>query len=248
MTPVAMEVHGLFKSFGGVPAISDVTLSVPQGQRRLLLGPNGAGKTTLFKLIAGELRPDQGVVRLFGDDIGRLRADRRARLGLARTFQIITLFTEDTLLHNLELALLGATRARWNMISPFSRFEPKLKAKALNLLARVRLKDQAYQPLKETSYGERRRLEIAMALAQQPRVLLLDEPLAGLSRQERGDVRDVLLSIPREVTMVVIEHDMDIALSLADYITALHHGTVLLEGTREEVVADQRIQEIYLGV
>lgn len=248
MTPVALEVQGLCKSFGGVPAISDVSLSVPQGQRRLLLGPNGAGKTTLFKLIAGELRRDRGSVRLFGEDIGRLRGDQRARRGLARTFQIITLFTEDTLVHNLELALLGAMPARWSMLSPFSRFEPALRDKALRLLASVRLEAQADQPLGQTSYGERRRLEIAMALAQEPRVLLLDEPLAGLSQQERGDVRDVLQAIPRAVTMVVIEHDMDIALSLADYITALHHGTVLLEGTREEVVADQRIREVYLGV
>lgn len=248
MTPIAMEVIGLSKSFGGVPAISDVSLSVPEGERRLLLGPNGAGKTTLFKLIAGELRPDRGSTRLFGKDIGRLRGDQRVRRGLARTFQIITLFTQDTLVHNVELALLGSSSARWNMISPFSRYEPALKAEAMQVLSTVGLDAQANAPLWKTSYGERRRLEIAMALAQRPRVLLLDEPLAGLSREERGEVHEVLKSIPRQVTMVIIEHDMDVALSLADYITALHHGTVLLEGTREEVVADERIKEVYLGV
>ena len=248
MTTAALEVQGLAKSFGGLPVITNVSITVPQGQRRLLLGPNGAGKTTLFKLIAGEIKSDGGSVRLFGRDIGRLRADRRARMGLGRTFQIITLFQRDTLLHNVALALLGASATRWNFLRPLSHYEPELRERGLELLDSVGLAAHADRPLSQSSYGEQRRLEIAVALAQRPRVLLLDEPFAGLSSEERNDVQAVLAAIPRDVTMVIIEHDMDVALSLADQITALYYGEVLVEGTREEIVADDRIREIYLGV
>lgn len=247
MSTPALEISGLSKSFGGLPAIADVSLSVAAGERRLLLGPNGAGKTTLFKLIAGELRQDRGRIALLGSEIGHLPAHRRARRGLARTFQIITLFPHDTLLHNLRLALLGRSRARWNMIRPLRHFAGELEARAMALLDRVGLAAAAQQTLDHASYGERRRLEIAMALAQAPQVLLLDEPLAGLSRQERIGVQEVLAAIPRSMTMVIIEHDMDVALALAERITVLHYGQVLFEGTREEVVADPRVREVYLG-
>lgn len=247
MSAAVLEISGLSKSFGGLPAISEVSISVPTGERRLLLGPNGAGKTTLFKLIAGELRQDRGRVVLLGEDISALPAHSRARRGLARTFQIITLFPRDTLLHNLLLALLGRRGARWNMVRPLHHFTPELEVRAMELLCDVGLEAHAAQTLEHTSYGERRRLEIAMALAQEPRLLLLDEPLAGLSRQERAGVQEVLAAIPRSTTMIIIEHDMDVALALAERITVLHYGRVLLEGSREDVVADPRIREIYLG-
>jgi branched-chain amino acid transport system ATP-binding protein len=242
----ALAVEGLCKSFGGLNVACDVGLAVAAGERRLIIGPNGAGKTTLFNLITGELTPDRGRIALDGRDITRMPSRRRAHLGLARTYQIITLFERDTILHNVTLALLGLTRLRWN---PFldADARPELAARAHAALDRVGLEHLARRPLSQTSYGERRRVEIAMALAQSPKVLLLDEPFAGLSIEERRDVRELLRAIPRDVTMVMIEHDLDVALDLADRITLLHFGAVIVEGTRAEVVADPRTREIYLG-
>ena len=246
MSALALELHGLSKSFGGVPAVRDVTLTVSAGERRLLLGPNGAGKTTLFNLVTGDLPADGGTIRLFGHDVSRLRADRRVHLGLSRTYQVITLFPKNTLAHNIVLALLGLSRSRFDPFSVLAR-RRDLWARARAALDRVGLSRLADRPLAQTSYGEQRRLELAMALAQEPRVLLLDEPLAGLSREERRDVQDLLATIPREVTVVMIEHDLDVALSFAEKITVLHYGQVIVEGTRAEVVADPRVQEVYLG-
>jgi branched-chain amino acid transport system ATP-binding protein len=223
-----------------------VKLAVEPGERRLIIGPNGAGKTTLFNLITGELSPDSGSIALFGRDITRLASRRRAHLGMARTYQIITLFPRNTILHNARLALLGLSPLRWHPFIALDR-EQHLSARARDALDRVGLAHMAERPLAETSYGEKRRVEIAMALAQEPRVLLLDEPFAGLSIDERHDVRELLRGIPRDVTVIMIEHDMDIALDLADRITLLHFGQVIVEGTRAEVVADPRTREVYLG-
>ena len=242
----ALAVRGLDKSFGGLRVTSGVNLAVEPGERRLIIGPNGAGKTTLFNLITGELRPDRGAITLFGDDITRMPGRRRAHLGVARTYQIITLFPNDTLLRNVTLSLLGLTRMRWN---PFVRLDRQeaLITRARDVLARVGLAHLAERPLGQTAYGERRRVEIAMALAQNPRVLLLDEPFAGLSIEERRDVLALVGGIPRDVTVVMIEHDMDVALDFAERITVLHFGEVVVEGTRAEVVAHPRTREIYLG-
>ena len=242
----ALAVRGLHKSFGGLQVTSAVSLAVEPGERRLIIGPNGAGKTTLFNLITGELRPDRGTVSLFGDDITRVPGRRRAHLGMARTYQIITLFPRDTLLRNVTLSLLGLTALRWNPLVRLDR-QTALVARAREVLARVGLGHLAERPLAETSYGERRRAEIAMALAQNPRLLLLDEPFAGLSLEERRDVLALVAGIPRDVTIVMIEHDMDVALDFAERITVLHFGKVVVEGTRAEVVAHPRTREIYLG-
>jgi len=189
----ALAVRNLEKWFGGLRGTSDVNLTVEPGERRLIIGPNGAGKTTLFNLITGELRPDSGSVTLFDRDVTRVPSRRRFHLGIARTYQIITLFPGET-------------------------------------LARVGLDHLADRPL-----------------AQTPRVLLLDEPFAGLSTDERRDVLRLVTSIPRDVTIVMIEHDMDVALDFAERITVLHFGEVVVEGTRGEVVAHPRTREIYLG-
>ena len=165
---------------------------------------------------------------------------------MARTYQIITLFPHDTILRNAMLALLGLSPLRWNPWAALHR-QSHLVEEAHAALARVGLDRIANRPLAETSYGEKRRVEIAMALAQNPKVLLLDEPFAGLSVDERRDVRQLLVAIPRDVTIVMIEHDMDTALDLADRITLLHFGEVIVEGTRAEVVADPRTREVYLG-
>jgi branched-chain amino acid transport system ATP-binding protein len=242
----ALELRGLSRSFGGLRVTADVNLAVEAGERRLIIGPNGAGKTTLFNLITGELRSDGGSIHLLGRDVTRLPSRARAHLGLARTYQIITLFPRDTLLRNTILALLGLMPLRWN---PFVRLDGQqdLIRRARDALASVGLEGIAERPLSETSYGERRRVEIAMALAQNPRVLLLDEPFAGLSADERRDVQRLLQGIPRDVTIVMIEHDMDVALDFADRITLLHFGQVIVEGTRAEVVSHPRTREVYLG-
>jgi branched-chain amino acid transport system ATP-binding protein len=242
----ALAVRALTKSFGGLRVTGNVDLLVEPGERRLIIGPNGAGKTTLFNLITGEMAPDGGTITLFGRDITRAAARRRAHLGLARTYQIITLFPRDTILRNVTLALLGLSPLRWNPLVPLDR-ERVLVECARAALSRIGLDHIAERPLAQTSYGERRRVEIAMALAQNPKVLLLDEPFAGLSIDERRDVQKLLLAVPREVTVVMIEHNMDVALDFADRITLLHFGEVIVEGTRAEVVADARTREVYLG-
>jgi len=242
----ALAVRDLEKSFGGLRVTAAVNLAVEPGERRLIIGPNGAGKTTLFNLITGELRPDGGSITLFDRDITRVPSRRRPHLGIARTYQIITLFPRETLLRNVTLSLLGLSRLRWN---PFVRLERQgaLIAGAREALARVALDHLAARPLAQTSYGERRRVEIAMALAQHPKILLLDEPFAGLSVEERRDVLRLVTGIPRDVTIVMIEHDMDVALDFAERISVLHFGEVVVEGTRAEVVAHPRTKEIYLG-
>lgn len=243
----ALELRGLRKSFGGIPAANDVSLSVAPGERRLIIGPNGAGKTTLFNLITGDLRADAGTIRLFGEEMQQLATHRRALHGMARTYQIITLFPRDTLAHNVVLSLLARSPGRWwNALVPLAR-RKALYARASEVLAQVDLAHLAERPLAQVSYGDKRRVEIAMALAQNPRLLLLDEPLAGLSREERTTVQALLARIPRSITIVMIEHDMDAALFFAERITLLHFGQVLVEGTRAEVVAHPRTREVYLG-
>jgi len=242
----ALEIRGLGKAFGGLPAIDGVSLSVEQGERRLIIGPNGAGKTTLFNLLTGDLRADAGSIALFGREIGSMRTARRTRLGMARTYQIITLFPGDSLAHNVMLSLLGVSPSRWSFLRPLSGYRG-LYERAREVLARVDLAHLADRGLASVSYGDKRRVEIAMALAQNPRLLLLDEPLAGLSLEERHTVQALLASIPRDITVVMIEHDMDAALIFAERITLLHYGKVIVEGSRNDVVADPRTREVYLG-
>jgi branched-chain amino acid transport system ATP-binding protein len=245
MTAV-LEISGLTKSFGGLKVTRSVDLSIAKGERHLLIGPNGAGKTTLFNLIAGDLIADSGTIRLLGQNVTRTTTASRAQKGLARTYQILTLFGGDSLLHNVMLAIMGKSRLRWRHWGVFAN-EPALRARALKMLDSVGLSQKAHLPLEQTSYGEKRRLEIAMALAQDPRILLLDEPLAGLSSEERETICALLRSISREITIVMVEHDMEVALEFADRITLLHYGEVITAGTRQQVVDDPRTREIYLG-
>jgi branched-chain amino acid transport system ATP-binding protein len=240
----ALRIESLSKSFGGLPAISDVSFEVAAGERRLIIGPNGAGKTTLFNLITGDLRADAGRIVLFDENVTRHATHRRVHRGLARTYQIITLFAKDSLEHNIALSLLGLSRERWNT---FGRIPSDIYQSAREVLRRVGLEHLAGRPVSEVAYGDKRRVEIAMALAQRPKLLLLDEPLAGLSREERVAVKALVNEVPREVTVVMIEHDMDVALDMAERITVLHYGRVIVEGTRAEVVADPKTREVYLG-
>jgi branched-chain amino acid transport system ATP-binding protein len=242
----ALEIVGLQKYFGGLPATQDVSMTIMPGERRLMIGPNGAGKTTLFNQITGDFLPTSGTIRLFGRDITKLSLHQRAHLGISRTYQIITLFGKNTLEHNIVLSLLGLSPSRWNPLRPLSHYK-HLRAEARAMLDHVGLGALAGRRVSEIAYGEKRRVEIAMALAQKPRLLLLDEPLAGLSSQERASVKTFIAAIPRETTLVMIEHDMDTALELADTVTLLNFGKVIVDGTRDEVINDQRTRMVYLG-
>jgi branched-chain amino acid transport system ATP-binding protein len=242
----ALAVNGLSKSFGGLRIARNVGLSVEPGLRHLIIGPYGAGKTTLFNLITGEITPDSGSIELYGRDVTREPCRNRAKCGMARTYQIITLFPRDTIMRNVLLALLALSPRRWNPFIDLGRL-PGLAEQAKAALTRVGLEHLADRPLSETSYGERRRVEIAMALAQNPKVLLLDEPFAGLAVDERKDIKRLLDTIPRSVTVLMIEHDMDVALDFAERMTLLNFGEVIVQGTRDEVLGDPRTREVYLG-
>jgi branched-chain amino acid transport system ATP-binding protein len=250
MTPLnsahALEIIDLKKAFGGLIVTQNVSLSIRPGERRLIIGPNGAGKTTLFNQISGDMRPSSGQIRLFGTEVTALAPYRRAHLGLSRTYQIITLFAGDTLEHNVTLGLLGLRPSRWQMWRPLAAYGD-LATEARRILDAVGLLHLAAHPVSDIAYGEKRRVELAMALAQKPRILLLDEPLAGLSNSERSTVKSLIAAIPRETTVIMIEHDMDTALDLAETVTLLNYGRVIVDGERDVVIADQRTREVYLG-
>jgi branched-chain amino acid transport system ATP-binding protein len=242
----ALEVIDLKKAFGGLVVTQNVSLAVRPGERRLIIGPNGAGKTTLFNQISGDMRPSSGRINLFGTEITRFAPYRRTHFGLSRTYQIITLFSGDTLEHNVTLGLLGLRPQRWQMWRPLSSYG-EMATEARRALDAVGLLHLAAYPVSEIAYGEKRRVELAMALAQKPRVLLLDEPLAGLSDTERATVKALIGSIPQQTAVVMIEHDMDTALDLAETVTLLDYGRVIVDGERDAVIADQRTREVYLG-
>jgi branched-chain amino acid transport system ATP-binding protein len=242
----ALELRSLRKSFGGIAVTQDVSMTVQPGERRLIIGPNGAGKTTLFNQIAGEISSDGGSIHLFGQDVTRQAIRRRAHLGVSRTYQVITLFARDTLLHNVVLGILGTDRRRFEPLRTLAS-EHEVHERALAVLQTVGLAHRARALAGEISYGEQRRVEIAVAMAQKPRLLLLDEPLAGLSRDERVIVSELIAAIPRDTTIVMIEHDMDMALEFAERISLLHYGQLIVEGDREAVVSDPRTREVYLG-
>ena len=243
----ALAVTGLTHDFGGLRALDRLSFEVPVGQRRVLLGPNGAGKTTLFNVITGLLAPLAGTIRLFDDDVTALAPHRRARLGLGRTFQVTTLFPRLTVLESVLLAVQGADRARFSIIRPRTAYR-HLWEQADRLIDEWNLADRRDVSTRELSYGEQRQLELLLALAGRPRVLLLDEPTAGLAGPETTAVVKMVERFPRDVTVLLIEHDMDVALALADRVTVLHQGRVVAEGTRDEIQADPRVAEIYLGV
>jgi branched-chain amino acid transport system ATP-binding protein len=242
----ALRVEQLRKSFRAFRVLNDVSLAVQPGERRVLLGPNGAGKTTLFNVISGVLPADAGRIVLMGQDITRQPAHRRAALGLARTFQITALFPNLTVRRNVTLALQGVSRTKYSMFRPLA-MHTQLLARADRVLDEWGMRDRQHVPVKELSYGDQRQVEIVMAIAEHPRVLLLDEPTAGLSAVETARVVEFIRALPREISMLVIEHDMDVAFQLADTLSVLHMGSVVVTGDPATVRADQRVREIYLG-
>ena len=242
----ALRLDRVSKSFGGLLAVDRVTLAVYPGERRALIGPNGAGKTTLFNLISGALPVSSGTISLFGSDMTNIPAHRRASAGLARTFQITNLFPDLTVLENCLLAVQALTPARFAMLRPVGAFAD------LHERARATLETVGIGPLGSTlvrnlSHGEQRQLEIALALAGRPRVLLLDEPTAGLSPAESRLMAELLRTLDPAITVLMIEHDMDIALELSEMVTVLHYGQVIADGPRDDVKANPQVREIYLG-
>jgi branched-chain amino acid transport system ATP-binding protein len=246
MSEAAIRVERLSKVFGGLRAVDDASLEVASGERRVLIGPNGAGKTTLFNCIAGTLHATSGRVLLFGKDISTLAENRRTALGMGRTFQISNVFTDLTVFENLMLSIIGTSGRKWIMHRPVASFTAE-RAQALDGLAKVGLGDRAGEPVKFLSYGERRQLELALALNVNPKVLLLDEPCAGLSPSERQRFSQLIAALPRAITLIMIEHDIDVALALADRVTVLHHGKVILDETPGEVQTNALVREVYFG-
>jgi branched-chain amino acid transport system ATP-binding protein len=234
------------KDFGGLRAVDGIALEVRPGERRALIGPNGAGKTTLFNLISGSLPVSGGTITLFGRDVTSSPAHRRAAQGLARTFQITNLFPDLTVLENCLLAVQAQTPTRFAMLRPVGAFTD-LHAAARATLEAVGLAGIGDALVRNLSHGEQRQLEIALALAGRPRVLLLDEPTAGLSPAESRLMAGLLGRLDPAITVLMIEHDMDIALELSPRVTVLHYGRVIADGSRDEVKADPQVREIYLG-
>jgi len=245
-SPLALSLSGVSKAFGGLRAVDGVSLQVKPGERRAVIGPNGAGKTTLFNLISGELAPTEGRIMLFGQDVTRLPPHRRAALGLARTYQITNLFPRLTVLENCLLAVQALRPTKLHLHRALSRYLA-LFERARAMLAAVGLSGREGEAVRNLSHGEQRQLEIALALAGAPKLLLLDEPTAGLSPAESQMMTALLKSLDPAITILVIEHDMDVAFELTNRVTVLHFGKVVADGLGAEVKANPLVQTIYLG-
>ena len=243
---VALQLDGVSKSFGGMMALNGVSFEIRAGARVAILGPNGAGKTSLFHLIGGSLRPSSGRIIAFGRDVSRLRPDERANLGLGRTFQITNLFPTLSVLDSLRLSLLAYERRKFTMHRPAASLD-SINEQASMLMNAIDLEAIRDTEVRHLSYGHQRQLEVLMALALRPRLLLLDEPTAGLSTAEVGSMVRLMRSLARDITVLIIEHDMDVAFEVAEHIMVLHHGEKLAEGGVAEIRANPEVRRIYLG-
>ena len=243
---LALATTGLEKRFGGIVAVNDVALQVEKGARHALIGPNGAGKTTVINLLTGVLRPSAGRILLEGTDITDLEAHRRVRLGIARTFQINQLFADLTPIETIGLAVserLGGGKDWWRLVGSKGEVVDEI----VEILDRFHLTDVMHERTATLPYGRQRLLEIALAIACRPRVLLLDEPAAGVPEAERHDILDSVAALPADVTVLLIEHDMDLVFSFADRISVLVNGALFVEGPPDEVARDPRVRAVYLG-
>ena len=241
-----LELRALSKSFGGLRAVRDVTLKIMPGDRKAIIGPNGAGKTTLFNLITGIFPATSGQVMLFGQDVTKWPSHRRTALGMARTFQITSLFPKLTVLDNVLLAIQGLRRSKfvmWRFLSSYRDFYDR----AYGLLERARFLDRKDTEVRYLSHGEQRQLEIILGLASDPKILLLDEPAAGLSSGESSEMIHFLAQLDRNLAILLIEHDMDVVFDVAEHISVLHFGEVLEAGAREQIRRSEKVQQIYLG-
>ena len=242
----ALRLAGLSKSFGGLRALRGIDLSLATGERHAIIGPNGAGKTTLFNVVTGLLSASAGQVLLFGQDVTGWPSQRRTALGMARTFQITSLFPKLTVLDNVLMAVNGPRRTKfvmWRFLSSFREVYEKAEA----LLDAAGFLDRKNVEVRSLSHGEQRQLEIVLGLASDPRLLLLDEPAAGLSSGESQDMARFLGRLDRRLTILLIEHDMEVVFDVADRVTVLHFGEVLQTGTADDIRHSERVREIYLG-
>jgi branched-chain amino acid transport system ATP-binding protein len=241
-----LRLRGIGRRFGGVHAVRDVDLDVFAGERRAILGPNGAGKTTLFNVVSGEFPPTAGTLELFGRDVTRQPARKRAHVGLTRTYQTSRLFLGLSVEDNLYLAVLGVQGGHLRPLR-LGRRDGPMRTRARDLADRVGLAHQLGTLVGSLSHGEQRQLEVAMARAGDPKLMMLDEPAAGLSRGERLRLTELLLQLDRDITLILIEHDMDVALTVAERVTMMHDGRVIVEGTPAEIRANQLVHDLYLG-
>ena len=241
-----LRLRGVGRRFGGLRAVAEVDLEVRPGERRAILGPNGAGKTTLFNLISGEFPPTEGTVELFGREVTYKPARRRARAGLSRTFQTSRLLLGLSVEDNLYLAVLGVKHGHLLPVR-LPRRDGRMHGRAREVAKTVGLEDRLDVLVGELSHGEQRQLEVGMAMASEPRLMMLDEPVAGLSPQERETLTELLLSLDPSVTLILIEHDMDVALRVARWVTMMHNGRVVAEGTPADIRADQTVHDLYIG-
>jgi branched-chain amino acid transport system ATP-binding protein len=242
----ALKLDGVSMRFRGLVALREIRMNVPQGERRAVIGPNGAGKSTLFNVIAGDLTPTAGRVFIAGNDVTRVPTFRRVSLGLRRTYQTSALFDPLTVAQNLYLGVLGGDKH-----GHFDVFQPASTGAILDRVHRaadaVRLSGRLAVPAGDLSHGERRQLEIGLAIANSPRLILLDEPAAGLSADERRLVTELLLALDRRITLMLIEHDMDMALTVGERVSVLHEGEIIAEGSPADVSANALVQKVYLG-
>ncbi len=242
----ALRVERLSRDYGGVQAVRNVSMSVEVGERLAMIGPNGAGKTTLFNLLSGQLPPTNGRVYLFGQEITHLPAHSRAHLGIARSFQATTLFLNVSVMDNTLLALHGTRPSRYQMFRSASAYKA-LHARARELLDLMDLWKKRDDPVHAISYGEQRKLEIVLSLASEPKLLLMDEPSTGLTAAESADVIGMIRDLGKDITVIVVAHDMDLVFGVAERIVVLHHGELIAEGTPQEIRTDSRVKEIYMG-
>ena len=246
-SPACLVLDSVSRHFGGLKAVDNVSLTLQHGERRALIGPNGAGKTTLFNVVSGELRVTAGTITLNGADVTHLPPHRRAELGIARTFQITKLFPNLTVLENMLVACEALDRRKFAMHRPLSSCAD-LVERATNLLDEFRLSPFRQDLARNLSYGDQRKLEVALSMAGRPRVLLLDEPMAGLSSGERDAMQALLHKLDRSIAVLLIEHDIDVAFGFAERVTVLYQGRVLSDGPKDEVSANRSVQESYLGL
>jgi branched-chain amino acid transport system ATP-binding protein len=242
-----LKVEGLSKRFGGVYSLEDVSFSVSGGERLAIIGPNGAGKTTLFNVLAGQLSATRGRVYLFGQEITNIAPNRRARLGMARSFQISNLFFNLTVLDNTLLAIQGRRARSFQMFRSIETYGDMF-AKAKKLLSTTDLWEKRDDLVRNMSHGEQRNLEIVLSLASEPKVLLLDEPTAGLTEAESANIFKVVSGLGSDTTVLFVAHDMDLVLNAADRIIVLHYGHTIAEGTPDEVQANPKVKEVYMGI
>ena len=242
----ALRVEHLSKDFGGVHAVHNVSISLEVGERLAMIGPNGAGKTTLFNLLSGQLPPTNGQVYLFGQEITHMAAHRRAHLGIARSFQATTLFLNLTVMDNIFLALQGTRPSRFQMFRSATAYN-HLYTKTWELLDSMDLWEKRDDPVHAISYGEQRKLEIALSLASEPKLLLMDEPSTGLTTAESADVIGMIRDLGKDITVILVAHDMDLVFGVADRIIVLHYGEIIAEGAPGEIRTDSRVKEIYMG-